>query len=37
MISAWWLGIIIPGSVFIGVMMAALCVAASGRDKTDDT
>lgn len=35
MMSAWLLFIIIPVSVFIGFFFAALCHAASRRDKHD--
>lgn len=35
MISGWWLVIIIPLSMILGIAGTALCVAASRRDRID--
>lgn len=36
MIHAWWLAIVIPASVVLGFIFAALCHASSTRDSFDD-
>lgn len=35
MISAWWLFLIVPCSMYFGVLIVALCHAASRRDDID--